>query len=182
MRRLAAYVLLLLVPVALSATVVLPVEFRELVTTSQVIVHGHVTDTRSVYVDGRSSIQTFVTIAADDYMKGDLGDRVTFFVPGGQIGAYKTVFIGAPEFHEGDEVVLFLRRNGSGIPYVAGLSQGAFRVLPDRSGQRVVTTPVVMATGAADRQPVVRGDAARRPLPLDDFRSAVRQVLAGAGQ
>ncbi len=182
MRRLAACLLLLIAPVALRATVILPIEFRELVTTSQVIVHGHVTDIRSAYVDGRTSIQTFVTIAADDYLKGDLGEYVTFFVPGGQIGQYRTVFVGAPEFHEGDEVVLFLRRNGSGLPFVAGLSQGVYRVVPDSSGQPIVTTPVVMAKGIADREPIVRGDPARRPLPLDEFRSAVRQVLGGVRQ
>src|SRR4051812_5696962 len=117
MRRLALGASLVLLSVAVQATVILPIEFRELVTTSSTIVQAHVTDVRSAYVDGRRSIETFVTVAADEYLKGNLGEHVTFLVPGGEIGRYRTIFIGAPQFHEGDEVVLFLKSAG-GMPYV----------------------------------------------------------------
>src|SRR3954471_3333774 len=109
MRRLAVCACVLLLTVAVQATVVLPIEFRELVTASPVIVHGHVTDARAAFIDGRQSVETFVTIAADEYFRGDLGAHVTFHVPGGQLGRYKTIFVGAPEFREGDDVVLFLK-------------------------------------------------------------------------
>src|SRR3954468_22262586 len=119
MRRLSLCAVLLMLSAAVQATVILPIEFRELVATSSAIVHAHVTDVRSAYVDGRRSIETFVTIAADEYYKGNLGEHVTFLVPGGEIGRYRTIFIGAPQFHEGDEVVLFLKSAG-GMPYVVG--------------------------------------------------------------
>src|SRR5688572_15298321 len=109
MRRPVIVALLLMLPVALRATVIVPIEFRELVATSPVIVHGLVTDVRSAFVDGRRSVETFVTIEAGEYLKGNLGQHVTFKVPGGEIGRYRTVFVGAPEFRTGDEVVLFLR-------------------------------------------------------------------------
>ena len=38
------------------------------------IVHGRVVDVRAGWVDGRRSVDTFVTIAADDYLKGNLGE------------------------------------------------------------------------------------------------------------
>jgi hypothetical protein len=183
MRRLALCLTFLALSVAASATVILPIEFRELVSTSAVIVHGRVTDARPAFVDGRRSVVTFVTVTAEEYLKGSLGEHVTFMVPGGQLGRYRTVFVGAPEFQEGDEVVLFLKTPGAGLPYLVGLSQGAFRVVPDaRTGRRLVTTPVVMGT-RADPERVVRGDPARRPLPIESFRDVVRQVLAeGARQ
>jgi len=181
MRRFAACLLLLIAPVALRATVILPIEFRELVTTSQVIVHGRVTDIRSAYVDGRTSIQTFVTIAADDYLKGDLGEYVTFFVPGGQIGPYRTVFVGAPEFREGDALVLFLKSSGSPVPYIVGLSQGAYRVVVDQRGRHMVTTPVVMSRQEGATERVVRGDPARQPITIEAFRGVVRDVIAAQG-
>jgi hypothetical protein len=183
MRRLALAASLLATTVALHATVVLPIEFRDLVTSSPVIVHGHVTDARAALIDGRQSIQTFVTIAADEYFKGNLGEHVTFMVPGGQIGRYRTIFVGAPEFQEGDEVVLFLKTRAGGVPIVAGLSQGAYRVLPDGSGRRVVTRPIVMGKPGGEAEAIVRGDPARRPLAIDAFRAAVLQVLSeAAGQ
>lgn len=171
--------LLLAAPVALRATVIVPIEFRELVTTSPIIVYGHVTDVRGAFVDGRRSVDTFVTVAADEYLKGDLGEYVTFRVPGGELGRYRTIFIGAPAFRVGEEVVLFLKTMSGQPPVVAGLNQGAFRVLEDaRTRQRMVTSPVVMAREGVESEAVVRGAPARRPIAYETFRGVVRDVLA----
>ena len=183
MRRFLVLVSLLSLSVALRATVILPIEFRELVTTAPVILHGQVVEVRADWSDGRRSLETFVTVAVADYLKGDLGATVTLRVPGGQLGRYRTIFVGAPEFQEGDEVVLFLKHGTPSYPYIIGLSQGAFRVVADaRTGRRMVTTPMVMGKGDTPER-VVRGEVTRKPLPIDAFRDAVRQVLAqGAGQ
>ena len=177
MRTLLLVALLAAIPATIGATVLLPIEFRELVEVSSAIVHGRVTDVRTQWVDGRRSIETFVTVAADEYLKGGSGDSVTIRVPGGQLGRYRTIFVGAPEFREGDEVVLFLRAYGGRLSIV-GLSQGAFRVVPDGAGRRVVTSPVVMARSGTDPEPVLRGDVTRRPLAVDAFRDLVRRVVA----
>ena len=178
MRRLLVTALLLAVPAALGATVIIPIEFRELVTTTPIIVHGRVTDVRAAYVDGRRSVDTFVTVAADEYLKGDLGEYVTFRVPGGELGRYRTIFVGAPAFRVGEEVVLFLKTSG-GVPFVAGLNQGAYRVVEDGpTRQRMVTSPVVMSRDGVDSERIVRGSAARRPMPFEAFRDVVRGVIA----
>ena len=184
MRRFVACALLASLSVALHATVLVPIAFQELVTSAPVIVHGRVVDVRTEWVDGRRSIETFVTVQADEYLKGNLGDTLTLRVPGGQMGRYRTVFVGAPEFRDGDEVVLFLKHAGPSYPYIIGLSQGAFRVVADaRTGRRMVTTPIVMGKGSGEPERVVRGDVTRRPLPIEAFRDAVRQVMAkGAAQ
>jgi hypothetical protein len=184
MRRLFIVALLLAAPAALRATVIIPIEFRELVTTTPVIVHGHVSDVRSAFVDGRRSVDTFVTVVADEYLKGNLGQYVTFRVPGGELGRYRTVFVGAPAFSVGEEVVLFLKTQSGGLPFIAGLNQGAYRVVADaQTGRRMVTAPIVMASGSGDAERVVRGAASRRPLPVEAFRDVVREVLArGAAQ
>jgi hypothetical protein len=179
MRRFALIALLLIIPIALPATVIVPIEFRELVVTTAVIVHGRVTDVRSAFVDGRRSVETFVTVAADEYLKGDLGEHITFRVPGGEIGRYRTVFVGAPGFTRGDEVVLFLRTQRGALPFIVGLSQGAYRVVADRqSGRRMVTAPIVMSNGGLEAEAIVRGSPTRRPLPIERFRDVVRDVLA----
>jgi hypothetical protein len=51
----AAFVFL---SVVLHATVIIPIEFRELVTTAPVIVHGQIVDVRAEWVDGRRSVET----------------------------------------------------------------------------------------------------------------------------
>ena len=183
MRRFLTLAVLLAAPVALRATVIIPIEFRDLVTTSPVIVHGHVTDVRAAYVDGRRSVETFVTVAADEYLKGDLGQYVTFRVPGGELGRYRTVFVGAPAFRVGEEVVLFLKTSAGRVPFVAGLNQGAYRVVEDtQTRRRMVTTPVVMAREGIESEAIVRGAAARRPMAFEAFRDVVREVLAKAAR
>ena len=178
MRRIVLVALLLAAPAAVRATVLLPIEFRELVTIASTIVHGRVVDVRAQWVDGRRAIETFVTVEANEYFKGGAGDTVTVRVPGGQIGRFRTIFVGAPAFRTGDEVVLFLRTYGDRIA-VVGLNQGAYQVVPDRSGRRMVTTPVILGTADGAPQSVVRGDIKRRPLALDAFRDLVKRVAAG---
>ena len=178
MRRLLVIALLAVLPAAPRATVLVPIEFRELVTISSTIVHGRVMDARADWVDGRRAVDTFVTVEADEYFKGGPGETVVVRMPGGQLGRYRTIFVGAPAFQRGDEVILFLRGNPARGAVIVGLSQGAFRVAPDRTGRRVVTAPVVM--GASDqREAIVRGDIARRPLPVESFRDLVRRLVAG---
>jgi hypothetical protein len=186
MRRVAAYTAVSIVTMALAvavhATVLVPIEFRELVAAAPVIVHGRVVDVRSEFVDGRRAVETFVTVEAAEYLKGSLGTHLTVRVPGGQLGRYRTVFVGAPEFRDGDEVVLFLKGNGSALPFIIGLSQGAFRVVADAgSGRRMVTTPIVMGRADGAAETVVRGDVTRKPLPIESFRDLVRQVIASQG-
>jgi hypothetical protein len=180
MRRVLIVVLLLTVPAALRATVLIPIEFRELVAVSSTIVHGHVADVRAGWIDGRRAIETFLTIDADEYYKGGGSSTVTVRVPGGQIGRFRTIFVGAPEFQQGDEVVLFLR-SFEGRTAIVGLSQGAYRVVPDRSGRSIVTAPVLMGKDDGATSAVVRGDVARRPLLIAAFRDLVKRVVAGGG-
>ncbi len=180
--RCAAFVALLLcVSPSLSATVLIPAEFREIVSGSQIIVHGRVSEVRPEWIDGRRRIESVVTLEAASFYRGTAGSSVTFRVPGGQIGRYKSVTVGAPQFRAGDEVVLFLKSQGPAVPQVFGLNQGVFRVRVDgRTGRRLVMLPIVMARGS-EPEPVTRGAADRRPLPLEQFAAQVRTVLQQGG-
>jgi hypothetical protein len=162
----------------LRATVLVPAEFREIVAGSEIIVYGRIAGVRAEWSDDRRRIDSVIVLEAGSYLKGGPGAVVTFRVPGGQIGRYKNVIIGAPEFHEGDEAVLFLTARGSSTAHVFGLSQGVFRVRVDaRTGQRLVIAPVLMAGGDTPES-VTRGAAMRRPLALDAFAATVRAAMA----
>jgi hypothetical protein len=167
---------------SIHATVLVPIEFRELVTASPVIVHGQVIDVRTQWVDDRRSIETLITVEATDYLRGNLGAHVTVKMPGGQMGRYRTTFVGAPQFRSGDEVVLFLKSSGTPYPTVVGFSQGVFRVVPDsRTGRRMIAAPILMAKLGGEPEVVVRGDVARKPQSIESFRDIVLQVLSTAG-
>ena len=91
-----------------SATVILPADFATVVEGSQLIVHGRVVEVRSQMTAGRRSIHSLVTVAVDEALKGSAGSTVTFRVPQGQVGSYRRIIVGAPEFTVGEEVVVFL--------------------------------------------------------------------------
>lgn len=182
MRFLALIPLLLGLSSVLSATVLIPSDFREIVSGSQIIVHGRVTDVRPEWTPGRRRIESVVTVAPSSFYRGTASGTVIFRVDGGQIGRYKSVTVGAPEFRQGEELVLFLQAHGPSVPRVFGMNQGVFRIDVDtRTGRRLVMQPIIAAAGPAP-QPVVRGARERRPLPLDQFAAQIRTVLQGGAR
>lgn len=182
MRLLALIPLLLGLTSALSATVLIPSEFREIVSGSQIIVHGRVSSIHAEWTDDRRRIESVVTLEASSFFRGTAARAVTFRVPGGQIGRYKSITVGAPQFAAGDEVVLFLQARGPSVPQVFGFNQGVFRVRVDqRTGRRLVMQPIVTAKGPAP-EPVIRGARDRRLLPLDQFAARIRTVLEGGAR
>jgi hypothetical protein len=161
-----------------AATVLLPGDFGEMVGESQTIVHGRVTGVQSIMIDGRRTIERVVTVEVLDALKGTPGRTVAFRTPGGQVGRYRRIMVGAPEFQPGDEVVLFLKGRPPELPRPYGLSQGVYRVARAADGRLVVTQPIPQPGLVAER--VVRGDPARRPLPIDEFSTYVRTLKASA--
>jgi hypothetical protein len=144
----------------ISATVVVPADLPTAVAESDVIVHGRVVDARSAVTAPPRGIETFVTVAVVEALKGAPGRHVIFRVPNGQVGRYRRVVAGAPEFAEGDEIVVFLRGAPPQIPSLFGLSQGVYRVA------RQAGAPFVL-----------RGGAERRPLPLEALTREIETLV-----
>lgn len=169
------------IPAALHATVYVPADLAELATEARAVAHGRVVALEARWLDDRRAIETLVTLDVESYAKGNLGRSVTLRVPGGQMGPYRSVMLGAPRFVEGEEVVVFLGASGPQVPHLVGLAQGVFRVRADaRSGTRMVTPEVVRMPGAAPAEAVrvVRGDPARRPMALPAFLEEVRAIAS----
>jgi hypothetical protein len=163
-----------------DATVLRPIEFSALVAKAQAIAHGRVASIRSAYNDDRSMIQSVVTLEVTKYLKGDFGKEITFVVPGGTVGRYRAKVVGAPQFSEGQEVVLFLSARPPAIPRVVGLNQGVFRVEVDRrTGARTIGR-VPISSQTSGLQPVVRGSAANQPMSLSAFDGLVRSIVEKA--
>ena len=143
----------LVIGVRVSALTVLPADFSAMVSGSQLIVYGRVVDVRSQAINDRRSIESVVTIAVIESFKGSTGSEVAFRMPNGEVGRYRRVVIGVPEFQRGQEVVLFLAGRAPALPMPFGLSQGVFRVTHRADGGAVVAS-----------------------LPMSDFARQVRAV------
>jgi hypothetical protein len=183
MGRVIPFVACVLVTSVASATVLVPAEFNEIVGGSAIIAYARIVEVRPQWADGRRSIDSVVTAEVVSYLKGGPEQTITFKVPGGRLGRYRSVVVGAPVFARGDEAVLFLtsnRADGDNLPDIFGLNQGVFRVRVDvRTGQRMVVPPPVQAAApAVEAQPVTRGSIDRRPLPFAAFGARVREAMA----
>jgi hypothetical protein len=172
--------LLLLYAVAgapVRATVLLPTDLGDLARDAGTIARGTVVAVESRWIEDQRTIETLVTLQANNYLKGRLGPTLTFRVPGGRIGRLRSVTVGAPTFETGQRVVVFLTTRGPEIPDLVGLSLGVFRVV-GQSALTVVPQPVTPGVRAGA---VTRGDRGRRPMALAEFERRVR-LLAGGGR
>ncbi len=161
---------LTLSPYAL-ATLLVPLDLDELVATADVVVIGRVAHATPQRATG-GGVETAVMMSGLTVLKGLPATSVTFTVPGGRVGRYRTVVPGAPALAPGDEAVVFLRETLPGRLMLAGFSQGFIPVARDR----VTSEATVMAP--AGRQVVdvrvVRGDPVRRPVSLSSFAREIR--------
>jgi hypothetical protein len=185
MGRVLPFVACVLVTSVASATVLVPAELREIVAGSEVIAYARVIDVRAEWADGRRWIDTVVTADVVSYLKGgsDVTEPITFKVPGGRLGRYRSVFVGAPVFQRGDEAVVFLKPHGDDLPDLFGLNQGVFRVRVDEmTGQRIVVPPVMAKAPSDTPEKVTRGALDRKPLPFAEFGARVREAMAATSK
>jgi len=160
-----------------GATVIVPADLGELSRDAIAIARGRVAAVDARWTDDRGTIETIVTLEVERYLKGSFGPELRFRVPGGELGRFKSIVVGAPEFAVDQRVVVFLGARGPTVPFIVGFNQGVFRVVASDAGW-VVTPPANLPSAAGVR--VVRGDPARRPLPLADFEERVRTLAGGA--
>jgi hypothetical protein len=167
--------LLMCATVGARATVLIPADVGELARDARTIARGVVVAVDGRWTDDRRTIETIVTLETESYLKGALGQTVQFRVPGGSLGRYRNIIVGAPQFERGQRVIVFLGVRGPGIPYILGLGQGVYRVAMDANRAWTVSPPAIMPTAG----PIVRGGANRRRARLADFERDVRALAAG---
>ena len=177
-RSSAAFLFLFALVRPVHATVIVPADLGELAREAQAIVRGRVASVEARWTDDHRAIESIVTLAVERTLKGSFGSEVQFRVSGGQLGRFRSLHVGAPEFAVDQHVVVFLGARGPSVPFVLGMSQGVFRVVAADSGGWVVTPPALLPA-AAGTVPIVRGDPGRRPLVLGDFEQRVRALVEG---
>jgi hypothetical protein len=158
----------------ISATTLLPGDFVQMVSESQLIVHARVTDVQGELVGSRRTIESRVTVEILSAIKGQPGAGMVFRVPGGQVGRYRRIFVGAPTFKAGDEVVLFLKGRPPGLALPYGLSQGVYRISRTTGSPLVLPVPSIGVVAGT-----MRGDPVRQPVALDEFTRQIRSLTGG---
>jgi hypothetical protein len=112
---------------------------RDLTNESTAIVVGKCIGKRSEWNDKHTQIYTYIDIAVDQYIKGNLGPTATLLVPGGKVGNIVYEVSEMPEFIEGEELVAFVWTNNSGKHLVSGGNQGKLKVETDpATGKKMI--------------------------------------------
>jgi hypothetical protein len=156
----------------------------ELVSRSTSIVHGVVVETHSQWEEGGGEIYTYVTLSAQEVMKGSRPEAttVTFRQIGGQVGDRVVYVPGTPRFSAKQEVLVFLTGlDKGGYPQVMGIYQGAFRPGSNVAGQRRLDTMSPDAvTSLIPEKPAAPGKgSAAAPFggSFSDFLQRIRDLV-----
>src|SRR6266481_3332522 len=126
--------------VRVSATIVVPPTFEQLVQQAELIFQGTVTDVRSVW-EGEGAqrhIDTYVTFQIGEYVKGNSGASYTIRLLGGTVGDETMEVTDTPKFKIGDRDILFVEHNNEQFVPLVGINNGRFHVQRDEQTGRDV--------------------------------------------
>lgn len=108
-----------------SSSIMIKLSIEELVAQSDWIVVGVVTEKESSWNTQHSQINTLVTLAVEEWVKGEPeGNEIVITMPGGQVGGVSQRVEDAPDFLIDEEVLVFLKSQGGDVVSVVGGWQG----------------------------------------------------------
>ena len=138
----------------------LPLE--ELSKKSELIVTGKVIDQIAEWNEEKTRIYTRVTIAVDEYHKGERSENtVTVTHLGGEIGDVGELYTGTARFVKDEEVFLFLKKDQKGNLRVTGSNQGKYMIRRDEvTGRRMIS----------------------KSKSLEDFKGQVKSIVKRLGE
>ena len=178
-RRRALWVLFLiglaLIAVVAQATTLVRLRFLDLVHYSYSIARVRCIRAESRVENGEIWTDTSFRVLVHD--KGYLPEEIVVRQPGGKFLHLQSHVEGAPEFHSGEEVYLFLSGHPGRQFLIVGWAQGTFRIRRDlRSGGETVTqdsaeTPVFDPASESFTKSGVKN------LSIDVFEQRVRREV-----
>jgi hypothetical protein len=162
---------------SLATTAIVPSD-ADLIVGARAIITARVLSISGGFNPGRTDINTYVKLAVDDVLKGDLaaGD-VVLREPGGRDGDTLSIVFGTPEFLVGEQVLLYLDTWPDGSLRVYQMFLGKFSISSDGlTGRSIVTRqshgPDVEITG-----PRAAG-LVTDTMELSWYRRMVRETLS----
>ena len=167
----------LLFPVLETKAQVLETTIEQLSNESTAVLYGKCTGKRCEWNENKSIIYTYITVAPEEYIKGNLGSPAVIAVPGGQVDDIIYEVSEMPVFAEGEDVVAFIWTNPSGKNLVTGGYQGKMRIKEDKlTGKRMVEDIGVM--DAAEMQHQAPGQIKKtQSMQLENFVGKVKGYM-----
>lgn len=164
------------------ATIVVPMTLEDMSRGCTAAIRGRVVTHRSQWDEAHRKIHSYTEIEVLETLVGAsaAGTRMTVRTLGGVVGEIGMNVAGSARFVEGEEVVVFVRRDrlDEARFVVMGMSQGKFRV--DRQGPVPMavreTGGLAFAKPSAEGRLTVEERQAESQLALDQLRTRVRSA------
>ena len=171
-------VILLLIPTECEAQLK-KMTAKDLTRESSSIFYGKCSEVKSAWTKEKDMIFTTVTLVPENYLKGNLGNKVTLTIPGGQVDDIIYEVSEMPVFRPGEEVVAFVWEHPSGKKLITGGFQGKMKIERDvKTGKRMVSNHY-LGTSAPGQN--VKKSTSSLPegkkVLLDDFTEEVKGYL-----
>lgn len=177
-----------LLPVIAWATTIQVLSLEKLTRSSSVILRGKVTKIESFWNKDRTAIYSRISLQREEELKGTTQAEVQVFLPGGTVDGRTTIVIGAPEFKEGEEVVLFLSQ-ATGyqeevalpetvVPFrLTDLLQGKFNVVVDpATGRKMAVSSAAKLLERPGIKPEMLPPGGLKGLALTELVTKIRQI------
>lgn len=156
----------------LFATTVFRMELKEVVGKADAIVEGHVESVYSQWDAQYRLVFTYISIGVDEFLKGEPRRSLLIRQLGGRIGSLDMNVAGMPQFREGEQVLLFLRRHNNGTFEVVGLDQGRYQIVGSVAIAHVSGIDLVDPKSGQ----IVRPAFVDR-MPLAAFKAKIREMM-----
>ena len=132
MRITVLSVLMLLLAGTIAGAIMVKVEVPELVANSTNIITGKVLSVTSHYTANHKSIYTVIDIAVQSELEGSTNaSEIAIRQPGGVMPDLGLAIEDMPVFAAGEDVILFLAKNGDGTYGVSDMHQGKYTIAND---------------------------------------------------
>jgi hypothetical protein len=169
------FLLLLLLATSALASSAVQMDLAALTQAASGIVRVRVMSSRCAWTEDHRRLVTFVEVEVLEGWKGPVAARLTVLQPGGERDGIGQRVAGVASLDAGEELVLFLERQGQ-LYRVVGLSQGVYRVErpADGSAPRAVPAAVQGLTLVASPG---QAPHPRSSLSLEALREGVRREV-----
>ena len=161
-----------------QATTLLRMDLDDLTAESHAIVYGKIVASRAEWNNNHSMINTYYTVEATQYLKGNLGASFELQEPGGERDGLMVRVPSVPVFAVGEEAVLFVWTDPKGRHQVIGFEQGALKVRANsETGEKTVDRAIRLGS-ARSASKASTGSSTSRLLPqlFGQIRLSVAQT------
>jgi hypothetical protein len=130
----AAAAAVFLLPAPSQATTLLKMSIEEMSVEADAVITGEVTGVQSAWRSDQTTIDTTTTVKVAECIAGPCTDEMKLMHRGGTVGDNTLYIPGMPQFKQGQNVLLFLRKDPEGrqgVWAVFGMCQGMFVIEKD---------------------------------------------------